>query len=685
VYTPFGFPGKNGPYVLGSGFFDYLANTYGLSSVHDFVSTCGGSPSMFVAPLLPAKTIDGVAVSVFGRSLPELWDEWKNSLSTSQRSAWDFTRISSTGGVSGAPSLVANWIIYGRNTRTKTAALRAWPHHEIVAYSIVTGAETVVARHSASIRGATRSRSGEVYYLTDQLAPGFANFSNRGYGYVCDLWKLDLETRKRSHLLCAPIRAFDVNNDGTVYYAEDKGTPFGSRIWRVRNDGEPQLVVELDELVLDIVVIRSRAVVIVKEWDSLPHAQSLDLTTGDSNSVLASYTSAAWLQTSGNAVTVAVQSGNEYAVAYLDPASGVERLFPAVGYTEGAVYDGARQLLYCAGPSLGGLDIVAMHAVPIGLPATLETSAQESTEGTGLGVGVEMNPLLSNLSFAWPSIRAPFIDLTTGNPGLLLVGRDALGTLLYALFPSVHLEGLQFSCPVAFQAFPIPRLRLQCAIGLIETSNLTLSMDAPIHRSLATGLQAVDLGLAGRWTLHTGEGLLVPNVKCWLQSPDLSLSFDCALQFEVPELDESWRFPMVMARVQGRAACDRGETAFSVSLWPEASTHGVLGLLDLSPGMSLLESPEFGAWIERCLPLFEIKKGIWSPSLYVEGACARLFAEVQVTKQRPHFSLGVDLVLEMGFLFRLYAAPGISISVDENLRPKIELVLRDVRDVTQTY
>lgn len=55
------------------------------------------------------------------------------------------------------------------------------------------------------------------------------------------------------------------------------------------------------------------------------------------------------------------------------------------------------------------------------------------------------------------------------------------------------------------------------------------------------------------------------------------------------------------------------------------------------------------------------------------------------TEQRPHFSLGIDLVLEMGFLFRLYAAPGLSISVDDSLRPRIELVLRDVRDVTETY
>jgi len=685
VYAPFGFPGKNGPYLLGSGFFEYLADTYGLSSVHDFVSTCGGSPSMFVAPLLPERTIDRVAVRVFGRSLPELWDDWKSSLGTSQVPARDFTLISSAGGVTGAPSLVGDCVIYGRNTRTKTAALRAWPDHEIVAYSIATGAETVVTRHNASIRGAIRSCLGAVYYLTDQLAPGFTNFSNQGYGYVCDLWKLDLETRKRSHLLCAPIRTFDVDNEGTIYYAEDRGAPFGSRIWRVRSDGEPHLVIELDELVLDIVVIGSRAVVIVKEYDSLPHAQSLDLTTGDCNSVLASFTSAAWLQTSGNAVTVAVQSGSESAVAYLDPASGVERVFPAVGYTEGAVYDNAQQLLYCAGPSLAGLDIVAMHTVPIPLPFSPGTTEPRSAGHVGSDMEAELNPLLCDLSFAWPSIRAPFLDPTTGDPGLLLVGRDALGMLSYAVLPNVDLEGLRFRCPIAFQALPTPQLRLQGSIGLTRENDLILSLDAPAYRSLATGIQTIHLGLSGRWLLDSGNALLVPKLTCRLGTPELVLSLDFALQLSLHPSDHEQAFPTVMARAQGRAPCDSGETAFSVSLWPGTLPLDVLGLFDFSPGMISLDPPRFGGWIERWLPLFEIDKGMWSPSIYVGGAFARLYAEAQVAEQQAHFSVGIDFVLEIGFLFRLYAAPGISISIDENLHPRIELVLRDLRDITQTY
>lgn len=685
VYTPFGFPGKNGPYLLGSAFVAYLSESCGLSSVHDFVSTSAASVLTFAAPIFPANTLDRVAVSVLGQSLPQLWDDWKSSLRPSERTAEDFTDISTSGGVTGPPSLVENWVLYGRNIRTKTGALRAWPYHEIVAYDVLTGEETIVARNTASIEGATRSRQGEVYYLSDQLRRGFANFSNRGYGYVRDLWKLDLETRKRVHLLRAPIRAFDIDNDGTIYYAEDRIAPFGSRIWRMSGDGEPEVVFELNELVLDIVVSGAQGIVIAKQWNSLPQAHILNLTTGTYSAILPPFTSAAWLQANGNEVTASVQSGSEYSVAYLDLASGVMNLFPEVGYTQGAVYDDARQLLYCVCPSLRGLDVAAVRTVPTLFPYSLGAEDPYFTGDEDSSACVESNPLFLDLSFSWPSIRVPFFDPTTGNPGILLVGQDALGALSYALLPSVDLETAQFHCPTAFQILPVPQVRLQGALGLAGENLLMLSFDVPIYRALAAGVQAVDLGLAGRWSIGERDGLLVPNVTCQLYYPELALNFDCGLQFAITESDEDGTLPAVVARVRGRAPCAGGETGFSVSLWPGALPDTILGVVALSPGITSLGSPEFGALIERWLPLCEIDKGLWSPSIYVGGACARLFAEARVSGQLPRFSIGVDLVVEIGLLFRLYAAAGVSISVDESLHPRIEFVLRDVRDMTQTY
>ena len=685
VYTPSGFPGKNGPYLLGAGFVSYLALTYGQDRVQAFIASVGSSHNVLGSPVVPGLTLDPIAESVFGRTLPELWAAWTASLADSSDDASSVTYITHDGGVTGAPARLGDQLVFGRNRRVVTGALRGWSHYELVAYDFGSSAETVLARHTAPIRGAVRCTQQAVYYMTDHLASGFDNRFYRGYGVVRNLWRFEPDTGRNARVLRGPIRTFDVTSGGTIYYVADSSASFGSWIWRVDPNGEPQLAAEFDWLALDVAVVESRLVLLAKEYDALPRLLVLDLGTGALTSLLEPFASAGWLQRDGEQVTAVVRRDDQYGLVQFDPREDHGQLAMPTPYTQGGIIDPNRGELFCATPSASGIDIGLLAMTSEDLTLSPSPVSYASTSDTAIAKPPTLPTLRTNLSYAWPSIRLPFLDPSTGDVGFLFAGRDALGGFEYVAMPTWRLREDRLRLPTAFRILPAPWLRIQAALGTPEQPGALVAMDAPVFRSLDAGLQRVDLGLAAQFAVAPNDTAWIPWASFGFRLPNLLLQSDLALRIGASRHSELDTGPAILASLHGRAPAAGGETSIELRLWPRTTNPAAFGLLDIPAGLAARENPEFRLCVAHWRPLLEIHRGLWSPSLYLAGLSTRVFAETRFTDRKPGLNLGVDLLADVGVLFRVYLAVGLSAYLDETLQPHLRFVLRDVRDVTDTY
>ncbi len=70
-------PYNRNQYIYGSKLIDYLANNYGEEKVTEFFEKYSGNFWAIMGSGFPALGIDNTANKVFGKSFPELFDEWK--------------------------------------------------------------------------------------------------------------------------------------------------------------------------------------------------------------------------------------------------------------------------------------------------------------------------------------------------------------------------------------------------------------------------------------------------------------------------------------------------------------------------------------------------------------------------------------------------------------------------------
>lgn len=217
-------------YVVGSAFFDFLADTYGQESFAEFFTANGKKISSYLSPLFPALGMDATAKEVYGKSFKELWNNWRKYESYMAKDMhYPEAFLSHSGWLKENLKLHEGKLYYTQREVSKTSAASQFAASQIISYDPITSRSNVILSQAESFACGYQVTANKLYYTRLELKKGFANTEYASYGYVPQLWEMNLRDKRKKKLYEGSFRAFWVNEDESVLLSMDK-LPQGSQI-----------------------------------------------------------------------------------------------------------------------------------------------------------------------------------------------------------------------------------------------------------------------------------------------------------------------------------------------------------------------------------------------------------------------------------------------------------------------
>lgn len=240
-------------YVYGGSFYSYLSEQYGRNKFADLYNYRGRSLRSWLAPIFPNIGVDNAFRKVYGKNINKLWKEWQNYEKSKDFSLPD-NYLTNDGGHKYSLTIKGNNLYYLSRDVTKTGAGRSFAHHSLKSFNINTG--TITERHRQAspypagyhLTFDDNDRPSYLYYTRNEYRRGFANTYLSGIGSVPELYRINLLNSTKERLFRGSFRAFTVLDDGIVIISKDLDNNMGSEIYRIDRNGK-ELLMESDYLI----------------------------------------------------------------------------------------------------------------------------------------------------------------------------------------------------------------------------------------------------------------------------------------------------------------------------------------------------------------------------------------------------------------------------------------------------
>ncbi|MFH0888796.1 MAG: hypothetical protein V1871_06260 [Planctomycetota bacterium] len=274
TYNPLNFPSiAGGPYLYGGLFLNHLRDKYGQDKLNEFFNNQGG---LFFGWLLgwlfPYVGIDDAAKMTFGKSFNQLLDEWKDYYMSHRKPfAIDGNPLTSDK-LTLYSNLFTddNYLYYVKEYFKKTGAYNIYAFKKIMRYDVISQQEQEIVNTTSYFSAAPQIVNNQLYYNTLDYQRGFANSTNRGFGFISNLHCKNLATSKNRIILSDEIRSFLVRGNNHILYTKDRKDKFGSEIWLFDTQTkQKQLLLESDYLIDQMVSDGNYIVVCAKpDWQN---------------------------------------------------------------------------------------------------------------------------------------------------------------------------------------------------------------------------------------------------------------------------------------------------------------------------------------------------------------------------------------------------------------------------------
>lgn len=672
TYSPWRYPYGDGIYLFGSTFFRYLADTYGEPSFAEFFTRNGRSARALLSPVLPYVGLDRSARSIYGKSFPALWREWRNHLQDHSRPyRVDGDRLTHRGDYIDNLHVYQEELYYTRSYAVKTGARTAFSYHQIV--RLRDDAEEMLVTTTAPIRGFAVD-GDRLWYGVQELAGGYGNTFNQAFGYQTALRLRELSSSRDRRVLQTEMRAFTVLQDGAVLYAQDRKDGFGARIYALDPvTGTSQLRFTAEYIIDRLLAQDGRVFVSARrDWENWS-LYEMDPADGRLQPLVHTPYVEQLSSVANGRVFFTANYRGEYNLYSVTLADGAVTRHQGEGFVRGAAQSGDGQRLLIAGLHAGGFDVYADQPrwVPHEVPrVTREAPIPQVLPERAIRYGSYQD----NLRTLRPVIHLPmfYADGDSTAVGLYAQGGDAIGHFEYWGEASYHVD------------------RSRDRHWLHTDMQLSIHLLAPWRTSLRHTHRRDDHELALRVDYPLVRRLQ-PGVSQLSAAMEIKRFQDFDRLLLTPQLNLGWRYPGWVGRLHVRAPWERQRYGSSLDRTGFDGTalvyrhlrHNHLrlalrGIYDPDhPNEAMpvirgysdpLEGNRGGAGtIELSLPPVRIGRGLWNPNLFLEDLHASLFV-VGATADQGRFqaAAGVELGMDGGMLFFLPVHGGVTLAYNRD-------------------
>ncbi|MDI6781381.1 MAG: hypothetical protein QME49_04660 [bacterium] len=662
TYSPLEFPGESGQYVYGGEFFKYLSDKYGTGKFSQFFEATSGAGvgysifSLIGSCIFPYFGIDRAARKIYGKSFPNLFSEWRNSIDAS---SWkiDGEQVTEHGWMVSHPVLSDNKLYYIRSYPEKTGIFETFEFNEIVERDLTTEDERVLVSTTSWFVGNIRKVGDNLYYTVAELKKGYSNSSQNGFGINSHLHQKDLSAGKKADkvLFSDQIRGFSLTPDGKIIYARDKKHAFGSELWTWSETEGKKKLISSDLLISEILCLEDgkMAAVARPDWENW-NVYLLDMATVSTSlneqslaareltPIMPTPSGEFTISCYGKKIFFASNHEKTYSIYAYDMDNGKTYRLTNTGLATFPVFDGNN--LYFVGLNSAGLDIykksiekfeeVSVGNYPKGgIPPAF--SRLKAKNGTG---GDYLKTLL------------PKIHIPIGLPypeGAILVGKDAIGENFYTLdffkdnaflfYQSSHFKP-------SILSFIISKDDDDSSQGFWWDYLLRKRIASPLSVLVGLGerLEKKDSKKTNETDIFTQFSLNFPKTKL-----DICPMISYSSRKDISPEKVNWqtlRTDMYLTQYTNKSQVDIMLSGLYQPDSPEKKEVWVRGEDNSLKGNKLAQISA-----EYTRPVLSINGGLWNPNIFLYDLCLSVFVDAGFAEeQKAHVSGGIELWQEFG-------------------------------------
>lgn len=484
-------------YVYGAKFTEYLSDKYGEDKLGEFYTDFGKSPFWFISPLFPAYGVDVSAKKIFGKELPDLWNDFQfEAYAKAKDKGYDGEKIYNLKDSFIEDIFLNENTMYISQTRVeKTGINSRYVFNEIKAKDLETGSEKVVVSEPSEI-GKAKINGEYIYYLVKNEKSGYKNISTNGYGAYYILKRKSMKSGKTEELFSGNIRNFEIMDSKTILYSEDNSDKFGTILKIVKDKKVTGEYGRYNILVSDISIYSGRLFLCGKKETGLQSIYEA-LNPAELKSVIDTPFEEDGMRILGN---------NVYFNANYDEAVRTYRYNIETGeifretkgfYSAESIVDNKNETMYYISMDSKGQNIVKkkIESEKYTLSEIKETRAKEMTDYSSLDI--KKGSYCDNLKTLFPNSRLPIIDLDKEIYGLKISGEDSIGENYYNFKTVYDLKNEKIGYGIDVQKIVVPFIFGIGASNMndldIEENYLYMTIGNPLYHSLQSFVKDIYL------------------------------------------------------------------------------------------------------------------------------------------------------------------------------------------------
>lgn len=635
-------------YLYGGTFFRYLAEQYGEDKFAELFDTYGSYFwATFHGNLFPMMGLDKAATEVYGKNFETLYLEWQE-YERERNKDWriDGERVLATDrGHISKLTAYNNKMYYFKSYNLNPYPLSYSRKNQLIEYDLATDKKRVLKETIGDNFGTIEIKDNKLYYLLGEATLGYPNVSSGKKGVIASLYSYDLETERSSKIFSDEIRDFVVLDTGEIIYAKANKQGYGSEILSYK-EGQREKIGTIPQLISEMKLYQDEIVIVSKGNLSSWGINYLKLDNLEIEPIIATPWPEKQINIIDNQLYFTANYDGYEGIYQYDLANQNLTKMTTGGYaTNGFLTD---EGLYFLTYDLDGMAIYKNDGEGRDylLAETEFEQKQLDLDFTKLDIELtEINSFAKNLSYlARPSMRLfPYF----------LVGNDALGLNYYQIEYSQY-GGLDF---VWINRMLDP-LTISLANRMDEDGRSNhLNLAYPLYQSYLDGLTRLELDLSTDF-----DSVLIGN-RFNFNYPNHNLAL--YLQGDVNSYDYKgqlgYRYLLNKGSIGLRggyfAGLERGQDVREFELEGDKSNGNQISL-------------------EYTHKLFELRKGLWNPNLFVGDVYGNAFVDY-LNFDEEQLSGGYELLFEMGAANWFHFVPRVGISFKEsNFKPYFGLETR---------
>ena len=638
-------------YEGGGGFYRYLAQTYGEGKFADFYQDYGTNLLSYASALFPLVGLDAAAQKNFkDKSIPILWKDFKDSVKNQgvdfepdgealTREGWDLEGL----------ALGDGHLYYERSYPVKTGTYSWFNFNEIRDRDLSAGKTRTVVSTTSYFTGPLRVHGSKLYYSVAEVKSGYDNTTS--YGYFSILHVKDLQSGQDKALCEGQIRGFDALSDGRILFSTDRSDAFGSEL-RAYDPftGKEKLLFKLDLLVDEIATDKGHIVVTAqKSWGNY-NLYGLDLEKGNLTPLVPSPFLERNPQLAGDKLYFNANFGKKYALYEYDFTEDRLSKLTQKGYAAWPAVDVEKGQVYFSGLNSWGLDLYHRDYDPQpyqpadipGSDAPVYDLKEDQVQKGGYGENLaRLNPKLLHAPYAYFYNNHQLV-------GLALAGTDALYQFEYAALPAYNFVDNRVEADLALTSLFFAPFTLATEYYGIDDNSVLLQGAYPLLERLSPGMSRLEVGT------NVGFGTSGAELDPFLNVVFSYPGTDASAFITAPLQRDDW------GSTRNRTATYLFGSLFQYlpqsqlvlsGIWLEdlQATGTVFptlrGYSDGLPGRQGLALSE-----DYSVPLFQIRDGLWNPSVYFQDLVLDLFSDQAFDNQGgSQWAYGAEIHLETKF------------------------------------